>query len=180
MKRSIKPCPSGKERNPVSGRCRKARPPCPPGTERNPVSGRCRKACNARNPKTGKCVGSRKRSGKRTVAELEKMLSASIRRNVKFAARLSLCLSKTRKRPPAVRVLQGNLIRRAPRVVSVSKSPKAKSPKKVMLVVDEDEEEILAQLEKEAEARVAARENVKYDDWLEHLLKAHPVEPGAI
>ena len=48
-------CPPGKERNPVTGRCRKVKsanppnppkppkPPCKPGKERNPITGRCRK-----------------------------------------------------------------------------------------------------------------------------------------
>lgn len=48
----MKPCPPGKERNPITKRCRKVPQgkdpqgqdkPCPPGKERNPVTKRCRK-----------------------------------------------------------------------------------------------------------------------------------------
>jgi len=68
------PCPPGKEINPKTGRCIKAKPvkdktgPCPAGKERNPKTGRCIKAkpvkdktepCPAgkeRNPKTRRCI----------------------------------------------------------------------------------------------------------------------------
>ena len=58
------PCPPGKERNPMTGRCVKSRTVklCPAGKERNPKTGRCIqtvKLCSAgkeRNPKTGRCI----------------------------------------------------------------------------------------------------------------------------
>jgi serine/threonine protein kinase len=74
-----KPCPEGKEINPLTGRCIKSKPvkdltaPCPPGKERNLKTGRCIKikpanvikntifaancpAGKERNPKTRRCV----------------------------------------------------------------------------------------------------------------------------
>ena len=75
----LKPCPPGKERNPITRRCvtvkKTAGPkPCPPGKERNPASGRCvtvkkkagSKPCppgKERNPASGRCVTVKKKAG---------------------------------------------------------------------------------------------------------------------
>jgi len=63
------PCPEGKIRNPITGRCilksSSRRPPCPDGKVRNPLTGRCIKKKSSkkppcpdgkiRNPLTGRC-----------------------------------------------------------------------------------------------------------------------------
>lgn len=78
-----KPCPTGKERNPKTGRCINVKKPavnimdkpCPPGKVRNPKTRRCvnekkthqqkmNEPCppgKERNPKTGRCVKTRKK-----------------------------------------------------------------------------------------------------------------------
>ena len=88
------PCPSGKMRNPDTGRCIKKKKsvaslmkePCPPGKEHNPKTGNCVKRKTKKsvaslmkepcppgkehNPKTGNCV---KRKTKKSVASLMKV-----------------------------------------------------------------------------------------------------------
>lgn len=55
--RKSKECPPGKERNPKTGRCKKAtasKGDCPPGKERNAKTGRCKKVEGDKEPKQKK------------------------------------------------------------------------------------------------------------------------------
>ena len=115
---AYKPCPSGKTRNPSTGRCMKPKSakPCPSGSVRNPSTGRCKKAAKkTTRPRAARTATGINWSGK-GVPSTRKIKKASSK-----AACGSACGPSSRTRRPRVRdpvtckcmVLDGQAARKA-------------------------------------------------------------------
>ena len=90
----MKDCDVGYEMNLSTHRCRKI---CPHDKERSLHSGRCIKKCQKgykHHSRSGHCVPNGYIESPKKKSKLEQKLSASIKRNIKLAAKLAVCRQK--------------------------------------------------------------------------------------